>query len=532
MKKPHQYLSPDNYLKALARLQKSIRTGRFTRYTQQKKWQIWNRLCRYARQLGIKIKAPVAAACLAAGLGFVTPLAAQTFTQQTGAANPLNSANTGGFSAPVFVDIDGDGDNDVFMGNYNGTVNYYKNTGTAVAPVFTLQPAASNPLSSVAISGYTFASFVDIDGDGDMDVFIGGASDGTVRYYKNTGTTTAPVFVLQTGLTNPLNSLNDAYYAAPTFVDIDGDGDMDAFLGLSDGTISYYKNTGSATAPVFTLQTAADNPFNLVDIGGYAAPVFVDIDGDGDKDAFIGTLDGTIRYYKNTGTASVPVFAPQVGAANPLAAVNTGNYSAPAFVDIDGDGDIDAFIGGINGTISYYKNTTIVLPLHLLSFNGTREAGYNELQWQTTGEINTKLFELEMSSDGLKFVKINTINATGNNNNIYSTTDKAVYSGKVFYRLKMIDADSRFAYSPVIWINIEKTGGVSIYPNPVTDILNINIGNSGIIKTNAGVYDANGRLLQNILINTNQHQINVQPLARGKYVIKFADGTVQSFIKE
>jgi WD40 repeat protein len=531
LKKPHYYLSPANYLKALARLQKNIRTGRFARYSQRKKWQIWNRLCRYARQLGIKIKAPVAAACLAAGLGFGTPAAAQTFTQQTGAANPLNSANVGGNATPAFVDIDGDGDKDVFVGNYNGTINYYKNTGTAAAAVFVLQTGAANPLGSVAISGYSNPGFVDIDGDGDMDVFISGNYDGTIKYYKNTGTSTAPVFVLQAGLANPLSSIT-AYYAAPSFVNIDGDGDMDVFIGSDDGTIMYYKNTGTATTPVFTLQTGAANPFNSVDVGSYATPTFLDIDGDGDKDAFIGSVDGTIRYYKNTGTASVPVFAPQVGPANPLAGVNTGSYSAPAFVDIDGDGDMDAFIGGINGTISYYKNTTILLPLHLLSFSGTRQAGFNKLQWQTAGEFNTKRFELEMSSDGRNFIIIAAISAAGNNNNNYSATDKAIHSGKIFYRLKMVDADDRFTYSSVIWINSEKAGGTSIYPNPVADVLNINIDNAGIIKTNAGIYDANGRFLQNIIISNSQQQINVQPLAKGVYVIKFADSTVQSFIKQ
>jgi uncharacterized protein (DUF2141 family) len=531
LRKQHCYKSTANYTKALARLQRSIRSGRFARYTQQKKRQIWNRLCRYARQLGLKIKAPVAAACLAAGLSFATPAAAQIFVEQTGVANPFNGVDNGSSSTPTFVDIDGDGDKDVFIGDFTGTISYYQNTGTAAVPVFTMLTGTANPFDGVTVGHYSTPSFVDIDGDGDMDAFIG-VDDGTIRYYKNTGTAAAPVFTVQTGAANPLDIVDIGSYSIPSFVDIDGDGDMDAFIGAGDGTITYYKNTGTTTAPAFIVQTGAANPLNGVDVLYLSAPAFVDIDGDGDMDAFIGDLYGTISYYKNTGTATTPAFTEQTGAANPFDGVDVGYYSSPAFVDIDGDGDIDAFIGADNGTIRYYKNNDIILPLHLLSFSGSRHAGYNQLQWQTAGEINTKRFELEMGIDGRNFVKIATINATASGGNNYSTNDNAVYNGKVFYRLKMVDADGRFTYSQIIWINGEKAGGVSIYPNPVTGVLNINIGNAKILKTNAGVYDARGRLSQNVLINSDQQQINVQPLAKGVYVIKFADGTVRSFIKE
>ena len=73
--------------------------------------------------------------------------------------------------------------------------------------------------------------------------------------------------------------------------------------------------------------------------------------------------------------------------------------------------------------------------------------------------------------------------------------------------------------------------GVVIYPNPVTDVLNINISAAGKLKTNAGIYDANGSLVQRILISNYQQQINVQRLAKGVYTIRFADGSKKSFFK-
>src|ERR1019366_9564437 len=191
----------------------------------------------------------------------------------------------------------------------------------------------------------------------------------------------------------------------------------------------------------------AANPLNAVGVGDYSAPAFVDIDGDGDKDAFIGAGDGTLYYYKNTGTSTVPVFTLQTGANSPFNGVDIGSLSVPGFVDIDGDGDQDVFIGETYGSIIYYKNTSPLLPLHLVSFSGIKHTGFNQLQWQTASEVNTKWFELERSSDGKNFTKIATINTiTSNGNNNYSINDNEAYNGKLFYRLRMVDLDDRFTY--------------------------------------------------------------------------------------
>src|SRR5207244_3592320 len=118
--------------------------------------------------------------------------------------------------------------------------------------------------------------------------------------------------------------------------------------GHLDGRIAFYRNEGSASAPFFT---ARPMPTDTIDVNRNAAPVFVDIDGDGDPDLVVGRGNGHLRFYRNVLNASV--FGPVLDTTY-FGAVAVGEDAYPAFVDIDGDGDEDLFVGNAAGDIYYY----------------------------------------------------------------------------------------------------------------------------------------------------------------------------------
>ncbi|MFZ4548588.1 MAG: hypothetical protein ACOYN4_14175, partial [Bacteroidales bacterium] len=131
---------------------------------------------------------------------------AQTFTNVTGAGNPLNGVDIGNNAYPAFVDIDNDGDKDMFSagdifasGNTNGFA-FYKNTGSNAFPIFTNTKGSSNPLNGFTVSGgYNVPAFVDIDIDGDMDMFSSCGSTHEYYFYQNTGTSSSPSYTLVSG---------------------------------------------------------------------------------------------------------------------------------------------------------------------------------------------------------------------------------------------------------------------------------------------------------------------------------------------
>ena len=253
------------------------------------------------------------------------------------------------YPAPAFVDIDGDGDFDLFIGDEVGHLSFYEINGTTTNPVFGY--VQYEPFGLEFIPQYANPTFVDIDGDGDFDLFIGDEV-GHLSFYENIGTATFPSF----GYVQyePFGLAFIPQYATPTFVDIDGDGDFDLFIGEEVGHLSFYENIGTKTNPSFGY--VQYEPFGLAFIPQYAAPAFADVDNDGDFDLLVGDQIGHLSYYENIGTKTNPSFGSVQ--YEPFGLIPVGDYAKPAFVDFNSDTDKDLIVGERVGHLEYFENTT------------------------------------------------------------------------------------------------------------------------------------------------------------------------------
>ena len=259
----------------------------------------------------------------------------------------IYTLDVGSESIPSFADLDGDGDLDLLLANkldpddpQTSRLYYFENVGSARDPSF--RQRAHIPLFTM----YHYAPALgDLDGDGDLDMLVGTWNRG-VALYVNEGSRTEHKFVLRD---TTLVRLTRGSNSAPALTDVDGDGDLDLFIGESSGELNFYRNVGTPLAPLFELVT---DHFGDIDVGRRSFPAFADVDGDGDEDLLLGREEGGVLLYRREGSAAngEPIFVLDSTFTLPLP-----RYSTPSLVDIDGDGDLDVFSGGLGGGLIFLE---------------------------------------------------------------------------------------------------------------------------------------------------------------------------------
>jgi len=264
-----------------------------------------------------------------------------------------NLIESGNYSGVGFGDIDNDGDLDMAAGDSNGFAIFYYNDGSAASPIINITINYFNP-SIISAGDITSIEMVDMDSDGDMDMFFSSREDESIKYYENQGTESNPDFVSQGRLFDADTSNNYIYTSAE---DLDNDGDYDLLIGgvtnqITSNEIAYFENVGNE----FSINWSSRNENYLnYDIGTRPVPYAIDFDDDNDFDIFVGDNDGYVTYFRNDGTNESPSFT-NTGRVNTTGGINldVGTYSCPAAADMDGDGDDDLIIGDRAGDYMEY----------------------------------------------------------------------------------------------------------------------------------------------------------------------------------
>tara|TARA_B100001741_G_scaffold154289_1_gene127406 strand:+ start:63 stop:1550 length:1488 start_codon:yes stop_codon:yes gene_type:complete len=387
------------------------------------------------------------------------------------------------------------------------------------------------------ISGYNYytgkAQFIDLDDDGDLDLlyetldidtsYYSYYSNNVFVYHENIGTSNNPQFSI--GVKNPFNLTSPQNFSlygsllSHNLIDLDDDGDLDllaSYVGLyetySYGTYSYdrsahtvfkyYENIGNPTFPLFAAQQS--NPFGLELDSVIGISEVVDIDGDGDYDIIpsIATIgnQGYIQnqdmgFIENIGSPSNPQFSSSqvnlFGITFP-----TSYYPVmPSFGDIDNDGDYDLITTPYEDMgISQYKflyqqnkgsSTNAIMSLQAQNpFGLSPDTSYAGII------IHSELADLDGDGD----LDIITSGFYGNNflffeNNSSSTNSSNYFSDKI-----------------------------KIYPNPATDIINIE---SNYNINSIEIVDNMGRL---IMEKEGCNKLIISELKSGTYSIYLYTG--------
>ena len=259
----------------------------------------------------------------------------------------VSNIDLGSETFPSFADLDGDGDQDMLVGNkiqpddnLTGKLFRFENIGTPTEPKFILRGIVPE-----FTGAYHYApAFGDLDSDGDLDILMGTWRD-ELMLVINDGQVTEPNWTIAD---SAIVKLTRGRNATPTLGDIDDDGDLDLFIGESSGDINFYRNDGGTDGPEFIL---VDDKYGGIDAGRRSVPTLVDIDTDGDLDLVVGSEAEGLKLYRNNGTLREANFV-----LDETFDVPVHPFSAPIFTDVDGDGDADLFVGGIGGGLLYFEN--------------------------------------------------------------------------------------------------------------------------------------------------------------------------------
>ncbi len=281
---------------------------------------------------------------------------------------PLATERHSGSTVTAF-DGDGDGDMDVVLGDIGTeTLIYLQNGGdTDLARIDLIIEKYPESEGGVNQHINPAAFYVDVDNDGNRDFVscsiakVSGINLNHIWYYNNTNTDASPVFVLDRKDFLMDESINIGRYTTPTFVDYNADGLIDILVGSSGYQLTsstsriglhLFENVGTETEPAFDLVDDDYLSFSsLLEFSIRLAPAFGDLDGDGDQDLIVcdrssGPNNGDLFYFENTGGANMPVEFN--GYLSEYMNIDPGANLIPQIVDLNQDGLNDIVLGEVN----------------------------------------------------------------------------------------------------------------------------------------------------------------------------------------
>lgn len=344
-----------------------------------------------------------------------------------------------------------------------------------------------------------------------------------------TNTTYTANYALSSSLQNP-------FFGTP--MNIPGKIEAEDFDGGGEGIAYHETSTGNAgnqyrTTEDVDIENCAEGGFNI----GWVA------NGE--------WLEYTLNATTSTAySVDVRVAAPGTGRSfhvdvdgvdvtGAVAVPNTGGFQAWQTVNVS----LGAISSGMHTfrltmdandfNVNYLEfKSSIVLPVKLVAFNAqTIFSNAVRLTWDVASQSGISKYEVERSTDGIRFSPIGSVTANDLETFRYQFDDLNPVTGKFFYRIKILEAGTS-SYSKTIEWSINTIAGISkLYPQPADSWVILELNNTKLINTIATLIDNQGRVLKQIRLAQQKQTLDVSALRSGIYYLKLADGSSLKLIR-
>jgi uncharacterized repeat protein (TIGR01451 family) len=281
-----------------------------------------------------------------------------------------------------------------------------------------------------------------------------------------------------------------------------------------------FQNTGTDTAFNIVIADTLSSllQYNSLQMISSSKPCKVTVDSNIVYFEFLNVLlpDSTTNSIGSNGYVSFSV--------QPQPSVSSGSIPNTAFIYFD-----------YNTPVVTNTATTLIqdgtVPLRLLSFTALIQPGTTNalLYWNTASEINTRSFIIEQSTDGISFSEIATVAAKGFGGHSYSSAVADNYS-IVYYRLKIIDNNGQYYYSPIVKLKTAQTKGFIVLNNPVKDIINIKTDDESLNNTAATLINSAGIVVKRFVMHTGTQTVDVNSLPAGGYYLQTQESSLKVII--
>ena len=345
-------------------------------------------------------------------------------------------------ASPVFADIDGDGDQDLLVGNagirgetgYRASINLFENKGNSTFELLNLDYlniAKNQQLFEIK----PFIS--DLNGDGVDDFgFISNSFTGVnIRYFPNRAAKgkAFDLRVAEAVILPEVKYLSNG--DSPLFFDLNKDGLKDLLLGKGSGRLEFHKNTGTKEKPIYTLDNEELGGISSDYTIGSLSLTAADLNGDGKEELITGGRDGYLRIYKNVIDQNPKKFMADSSQIfddfnDKYSKIQIAGGLSVGVANLDNDYVPDILVGTNAGGLKVLKNTSKFIitateePINSLIYpNPTNRYLYiknlynadyeivNSMGIKVLSQKNQKpnqevIFDLGLQNDGIYFLKI------------------------------------------------------------------------------------------------------------------------------